>query len=76
LNRAAALEAEAVAGHRVAEGARQTRHRLVAALGRGRPPNLFHEAELARLVSELRQEGRRARRRVDLELVHRGLEMG
>jgi hypothetical protein len=61
----AALEAQAVAGLRVAQPARQVARRLVALLRGGGAPDLFHELQLARLVRQLRQKGRHAQRRVD-----------
>src|SRR4029077_19922618 len=61
LNRTASLESLAVADAGVAEGLRQLCDRLVSALSVGRSPDLFHEAELAGLVRQLRQDGGCAR---------------
>ena len=65
LDRPAPLEAPAVAGLRVAQPAREVARRLVALLRGGRSPDLLHELQLARLVRQLREEGRHAQRRVD-----------
>jgi len=61
---------------RVAQALGEIRRRLVAPLRVGRAPDLFHEPELARLVSELRDEAGRAQHGVDAVGGHRCVEMG